>query len=288
MLIDQWKTLTVRAEIDPKAALRAGQTRVGEVVLRIEEGDLATFTPAQREALAELAEGPELKLTEKLRALSLDEVARALLAQATREREQRDEREQRHAEWERAREASAREQHERDAAFLALSPDEARAAVLEGWLGDGHGYQYLKLTGEADRRQRAIIDAHREERAAAEQAAIDAWIEAHGSDRLKRCAREGIECTAIYRDERLLAERPGWQWYDQVPGETDDPRNPPADAFAVLDRARALEPQAKLQRYTVDHEHGDECCGDCPRFEVHAYVAEAEFLGRVIVFGVPA
>lgn len=110
--------------------------------------------------------------------------------------------------------------------------------------------------------------------AVAEKAAVVAerenWIRANGSDRLRRCLAEGIEHAAAYRDERLNAERPGWQWYKAVEGEYDEPRNPPLEAFATLDEARKVDPEAKLV-----HVEGD------------GYAAAAEFLGVGIVYGWP-
>lgn len=64
------------------------------------------------------------------------------------------------------------------------------------------------------------------------------WAAAHGSPRLRRCLAEGIECEAVYRDERLALEYPGWRREVDVPGERQEPRNPPGAAFELLDEAR--------------------------------------------------
>ena len=135
---------------------------------------------------------------------------------------------------------------------------------------------------DEDNRKRAAQQAEwakeREEKEAAEIAADDlmtaerdAWISAHGSDRLKRCVAEGIECAAAYRDERMAAERHGWQWYAAVDGRYDDPRNPPMAAFSLLDEARTFDPAAKLVFAGENSATG--------------YAALAEFLGDEIVFG---
>lgn len=115
------------------------------------------------------------------------------------------------------------------------------------------------------------------------------WIAAHGSERLKRCLAEGIECRAAYRDERLAAERPGWVWADGSGGEVDAPRNPPAESFTVLDEARKTDPSAKLMRWTENRDEDDENEDDDDDGEETApparhYIAVAEFLGRGIEF----
>lgn len=142
-----------------------------------------------------------------------------------------------------------------------------------------------RINEENEARQNASAEAKRrnEMLKAAEIAERQAWIDQHGSTRLQRMAAEGIECQAAYRDERLATDRPGWSWYDNVMGTTKDPRNPTEDAFAVLDEARKIDPAAKLQYYVVEDrvdDDGDETLG------CSGYVAESEFLGRVIVFGV--
>lgn len=164
------------------------------------------------------------------------------------------------------REATRRRTAERDARL---------AAALEDQADPLHA---IARRLEADR----VVDEERQ-----------SWIEEHGSDRLRRCAAEGIEHDAIYRDERLALERPGWSWYDDVDGRTCEARNPPGETFALLDEARKTEPAAQLRYYTVVHLHADDfadVCPDadeCPAYDVETYVAEAEFLGRAIVFGAP-
>lgn len=115
-----------------------------------------------------------------------------------------------------------------------------------------------------------------------------AWIEAHGSNRLRRMAKEGIECQAVYRDERLALDRPGWRWLEDVHGENKEPRNVPEEAFAILDEARKVDPEAELDYWVVEHECDDSCYGDdCPAYDWTGYVATALFLGEWIVLGGP-
>jgi len=124
--------------------------------------------------------------------------------------------------------------------------------------------------------------ANDEAEKAATLADMAAWINTHGSIRLQRSLAEGIECQAAYRDERLAVERPDWEWYADVDGKISEPRNPPEDAFGILDEARKSDPAAKLAFYAYD-ESADEY-GDAYRTE--GYVAESEFLSRKIVYGV--
>lgn len=130
---------------------------------------------------------------------------------------------------------------------------------------------------EAEEERKRQDEQQRQERAE--------WIKAHGSNRLKRLLEEKIECEAVYLDERLAVERPGWVWYNDLPGHTKDPRNPPESAFVVLDEARKVDPDAYLQFYAEEHEHTEDCGydEDCPKYERKDYVAEANFLGLVIV-----
>lgn len=146
-------------------------------------------------------------------------------------------------------------------------------------------------------RQREAANARIAEQQAAEdakKAAIVAkrnkWIEECGSDRLKHCVKEGIECEAIYRSERLDAERPGWSWAKDVAGQYDDPRNPPIEAFALLAEARGIDPSAKLVWWEVskDADDIDPDDEDDSDYCWQGYAAVAEFLGREIVYGVPA
>jgi hypothetical protein len=140
--------------------------------------------------------------------------------------------------------------------------------------------------------KKAEREAEKAERKAGEEVArreINDWIGSHGSNRLKRIVKEGIEHKAVYRDERLALDRPGWEWLGALLGTTDDARNPPEEAFITLDEARKLCPGADLQRYTVEHEHDENCCGenDCPEYDHSSYVAEDRFLGEYIVYGAP-
>ena len=107
------------------------------------------------------------------------------------------------------------------------------------------------------------------------------WITDFGSNRLQRCMAEGIECQKIYDDERLAAERPGWEW--DTCGEDHKAIDPPDKAFALLDEARKTAPNATLGYMTLqlsadddDETEPDLWCG---------YVAKASFSEHTIVYG---
>ena len=116
-------------------------------------------------------------------------------------------------------------------------------------------------------------ELHAREKAAAEAARakeIAEWTEKFGSKRLRRCCDEGIECSAIYRSERLAFEYPGWRVSDKVRGGGYPPRNPPEAALAMIDEARASSPLAAgatleywvaEEKWSTDGDHVDEWRG---------------------------
>lgn len=180
--------------------------------------------------------------------------------------------------------------------------DEKRAEVLAGVLPDLNLYyarnaeieampEYRRLKAEAEA-QEAAKKAEREAAAKAETEAAEAakaaakaereaWIRAHGSPRLRRCLEEGIAHAGIYRDERLAAERPGWNW--DTEGTNEDPINPPEAAFAMLDEARKTAPAAKLTLLVIEEETDDET-GEITREASDSFAAVADFLGRGIIY----
>jgi hypothetical protein len=107
----------------------------------------------------------------------------------------------------------------------------------------------------------------------ADQSAL-AWSKTKGSARLRRIAAEGLleSSMAVYRDERLACERPGWGWIPTA--QKVSLRNPVApgeDEFALLDAAREVSPEAKLHYATLGKGSG-------------CFVAVDSFLGRQIWF----
>lgn len=131
-----------------------------------------------------------------------------------------------------------------------------------------------QAAAEVDRREAAnrVASQRAAEAMAAKAAEVADWIATHGSARLKRLAKEGIEAAAVYRDERLALERPGWSWGGGDDGL--DPRNASEEAIDLLDRARATAPDAVL-RYHRKAVYNDGVSGYLKCW--------ATFLGRPIV-----
>lgn len=158
--------------------------------------------------------------------------------------------------------------------FLAgLTPEEAIAAQgAKGWAGD---WDWGSAARKAVAKVRDVAEAK-------------TWISEHGSERLQRCVAENIEVMAAYRGERLALDRPGWGWDADFSGVSKPPRNPPAEAFDLLDAARKSAPGAELVRWEVERsDEDDDPDGEEERLAWAGYAAEAEFLGRTIVFGLP-
>jgi len=96
--------------------------------------------------------------------------------------------------------------------------------------------------------RRCAIDAQiRVDAAHREAEEREAWIRAHGSERLRRHVAEGIEYSAVYRDEHAAWEAaeldrmaPGWV-YGEV-GGSDEPRSVSDEVLALLDVARESLP----------------------------------------------
>lgn len=138
---------------------------------------------------------------------------------------------------------------------------------------------------KAEQEYREQQNREKAEKAAAETDKA-AWIADHGSERLRRMAAEGIENTAVYLDERIKHDRPGWRWRMDVCGDEDEPRNVPAKAFGLLDEARKADPVARLSYWTVGNpDYGDSEDESCYLWT--GYVALAKFHGRTIVYGGP-
>lgn len=115
------------------------------------------------------------------------------------------------------------------------------------------------------------------------------WIREHGSRRLRRMLEEGIECDAVYRDERLGHELgEGWGWIKHVRGEGDEPRNVLEDAFTTLDEARSSRPDARLNYWTVEPEtesEQEEAYYEDSKYVWTGCVAVARFLGSSVIYG---
>lgn len=117
-----------------------------------------------------------------------------------------------------------------------------------------------------------VLAALAESARLADDLAVHRWCLAHGSRRLRRIAEEGLlpSSMAVYRDERLAADRPGWVWQPSTV-TLRDPVAPTDDAFDMLDAARESDPGAVLRFATLGKGGG-------------VFVATSTFLGRQIWF----
>lgn len=96
----------------------------------------------------------------------------------------------------------------------------------------------VDVSREQEKAKQLAQQAYREQR--------DAWVMDHGSEHLRACLWEGIPMDRLYKNERMAADRPGWQWCEQVAGSAKEPRNPPSEAMAKLMEARKVDPACKL------------------------------------------
>lgn len=65
------------------------------------------------------------------------------------------------------------------------------------------------------------------------------WIRDHGSERLQKIVRLGLlgKSAAVYRDERLVRDRPGWRWLHDD-DDVRDALNPTMASLNALEAAR--------------------------------------------------
>ncbi len=120
-----------------------------------------------------------------------------------------------------------------------------------------------------------------------------AWMPEHGSERLRRMVEENIEFWTTYLDERLAVERPGWQYVCDLDAETNsysEPRNPPLEAFALLDEARKADAEAELVYWKVanpDYASSD-YYEEEDRYKWTGYAVVGVFLDEKVVYGLKA
>lgn len=150
-----------------------------------------------------------------------------------------------------------------------------------------------KEARDAERKAREeaakLAKAEAEKRQAAE---VAAWAAANGSDRLRRCVAEGIECRGVYRDERLAKEYPGWRFDGSSLPNWNEPRNPPAEALELLDKARASLPadwtdaDRQLAELAFWERKVEDGYGDTERHTGYVVTVTPEWTdGSSIVFG---
>jgi hypothetical protein len=136
-------------------------------------------------------------------------------------------------------------------------------------------------------KRRAMAEQEDKLDKAKEEAERAWWITMHGSLRLKRLLAEGIECVVLYMNERLAAERPGWAWASETPGDAKPIADASDKALAMLDECRKVDPEGRLVCWLDEHEHDEDCFGeaDCPTYDFRGPAVMAEFLGADIVYG---
>lgn len=164
-------------------------------------------------------------------------------------------------------------------------PEPTVAGLLEGIADTRRNVEKHKADAAARKRWKAELDAANQASMEAARAAVMAtaeaqadWIQAHGSEWLRRMSAAGIEHEAAYRDERLAMERRRWKWLDDgAEGELDLPRNVPVADLDLLDEAQKDDPDAVLRYFCRDDDEDDRAD------TLRGYVCVATFLGRPIV-----
>jgi hypothetical protein len=91
-----------------------------------------------------------------------------------------------------------------------------------------------------------VLDAERKKRAEIGEA--KEWAMTHGSKRLRKAVEAEVldSSLAVYRDERLAAERPGWRWWRSKESPVKGIINPSEKALDLLMEARKIDPDASL------------------------------------------
>jgi len=156
------------------------------------------------------------------------------------------------------------------AEYLASLPEGAEREAARATIGEsGDAYDWQERAAKAAAAVR-------------ERAEMAVWAAEHGSERLRRCLAEGIKCAAAYRGERLAAERPDWEWAGPLPGDWDEPHNPPLEALDLLVKGRKVDPACQLRAWRYVEGADD----DGEPGETHqGFAVVGQFLGREIAFG---
>jgi len=160
-------------------------------------------------------------------------------------------------------------------------------AAAEQWVAD-----YLQQERETEERLERKREEEKRAKAAAQAAFLadaEDWIREHGSERLRAILDEGLldGSLALYRAERLTAERPGWIYDDNWCGgdvEHRDIRNPSMEALEALGVARAAGIECEL-RWAHHGDSDDYEYGDQLKY-IREPILAAEFLCRTIVLRV--
>ncbi len=103
---------------------------------------------------------------------------------------------------------------------IARAVEHIRADDVKRWGAEYKAEQEVRERAEQERKEFVKAEIERDKERA-EQDRIN-WINAHGSDRLKKLATLPYPWVGVYRDERMTLERPGWNF----PHEDMDQREP--------------------------------------------------------------
>lgn len=165
----------------------------------------------------------------------------------------------------------------------ALAVQEVRQWIARG-VSDGEpAWDVVSLSELRDevRAHRTQLSVQAEARRAEERLA---WVEAHGSETLRRLVTLGLPWREVYDEEqadaldaRLKAERPGWSWDDDDDlrlCDLTDPRHVEPENLDALEEARKVDPKAELC-WLVENE-------DMPVSRGDRVVLRASFGGRTI------
>jgi len=259
--------MKIAIEVKRDAALRAGRDEYGISVVEIPASELTEAERAELALTCRRTEAPmaDCDLAEFMRDLPGN---RPIQRQATDPAEAtaetvRAEIEARiglrvriKAEEKERAEAKRRETEEKNRQLLALPVEERltkRFANLD-WKVVAHprgplappefGPWAAEAQAEADRRNAAIAELAKKTEAgneagkARKRGEVEAWIRERGSERLLMILEEDLldDSMAVYHDERLAAELPGWEWDDD--GADKEIRNPSETALRALREAR--------------------------------------------------
>jgi len=160
-----------------------------------------------------------------------------------------------------------------------------RRDVGEEYGGSGDWNEAIRAVNEAEARR---VQAERAATLEIEATERQTWIETHGSERLRLLLAGGYEHEAVYRDERLALDLPGWVSdpsnldgeHDKV-GSPKEPRNPPLDALRARKEAGEGVELLYVPTYRADpnaegaDDDGDVRCGGI-------YVLARKHLGRTV------
>jgi hypothetical protein len=121
--------------------------------------------------------------------------------------------------------------------------------------------------------------------AAAEKAAKRAeWIRAHGSERLRKALELGLieSSLAVYREERLAHEYPGWVIDNKETEKESEIRNPSLAALAALEEARKISPDACLVKVRPNDDDEDHAWREAVRIDDLPGIESSKVFYRII------